>query len=649
MKLVKKIKYISVLIILLIVLSINSNVFGVDNRGTYNGYYCLRSHASLTYNLNSTFSMGYWPDSNELKNENLSNAKKLGEALGFAKVFDTSESWGLLIAEACWEFGYNPQYRGYSRSLINLVNKYDSFINDEDYKEVKEIATQYKTLVDTSENKGNIIVGPFKCTYNTTEENIMVSGTTTTIPFNWLENVEILYHDSNTKEWKTLEALITDASGNDKAKYESSGDTKDIKNYKYYINTPTKMEHTGESDEECDYYTATSNLFDKDKSINAPKSGEEFYITYKYEDDKDFDEIKVVLNMKYLSGVYGQGTVRYSTVYTRGSYQELMEGYTDSEYAFKGKVDYKTSSFEVVNAKVDDEMEIAGTVWRDEEADKEQGINGKLDSNDNLLNGIEVYLYECYKDGDQDKLKLATLQKLDGSDLECYSNPQLTRKMINSDTGVEENGRYSFKGLDPTKKYIIKFVYDGMLYTNTYGTNVDIENYNTDDGINSSKGSELVADRASLNEKFCTIGTYSDSYLTTGIFDYNTHLGASSENKNKGYKGYNKIYNIRGEVVQKYKNLIREKLKSYMDSNSEERITSDDDYVRIIYKKIYDDLKNNGATNDELREAKSVMQFIWDCRIPAYAGNEASQDGTTKTRAEIQRYPVYKLVENMVI
>ncbi len=255
--------------------------------------------------------------------------------------------------------------------------------------------------------------------------------------------------------------------------------------------------------------------------------------------------------------------------------------------------------------KQKNEMELAGYVWEDIPEGKDQTVNGIKDGNDKVLAGIEVRLYDVTTG------KLAKVYK--------STNPVLT----------DANGYYEFKGLNPTHKYYVKFTYDGILYTNTYGGG--IPEYNTSAWNATSKGSELVSGRNALNERFKTISSYPASYkVPKAIFgDPGTYLT----------NGYNKIFSITDVqngtgLVGEYKSRITEQLTSYLSSNKRLE-DGDQNYFDNIYWPIIRNSSNQ-------TEAKQVLQYIWDCRIDAIAGNESERDGTTKTpKGGLKLYPVY--------
>lgn len=243
------------------------------------------------------------------------------------------------------------------------------------------------------------------------------------------------------------------------------------------------------------------------------------------------------------------------------------------------------------------EMEIAGRVWEDTPQGKDSKINGYKDDNDIDLEGIEVRLYRIEKDG---TVTLAPVK---------YStNPMLT----------DSEGLYSFNGLDPDYKYYVTFTYDGMTYTNTYGAG--IPEYNTTQWSITSKGSEVVSERDTFNKKFVTISSYPASYRTTAIFAGNYLTG-----------GYNKIF--AKDDIQTYKDKVTEQIKNYLSTNT--RI-EDSEYINKIYIPIIN-------SSSDQTEAKQALQYIWDSRINAYAGNESVQDGLLigAPKDYVRKYPYY--------
>lgn len=384
------------------------------------------------------------------------------------------------------------------------------------------------------------------------------------------------------------------------------------------------------------------------KILNAEKAvvekvpnGDNFYVEFPYEGNEDIEYIKLLASVKYISLVHGEST-KYDTQIQTWQYRfgdassstittynhtrddcpkkgttETVSGWTTNDYncitgwyinvALSGELEHTATLTEVmqdfkqidgyiqwktaeteVEVKFDEEiMEIAGYVWEDGEEGKSQEINGKKDNNETPFVGIEVRLYEYNQN-----TGVATLATVKGN------NPTLT----------DDNGYYSFKGVDPTNKYYVMFTYDGMIYTNTYGAGKP--EYNTPDWNASSKGSELVNDRAIFNEKFLTIGSYPKAYrVPVQIFstDYLTD-------------GYNEVFDKDDERVKNYKDKITQQLGEYLKQHNK---LEEQDYIKQIYEPILQQISDN----NEKIIAKKILQYIWDCRINSYAGHESVKNG----------------------
>lgn len=135
-----------------------------------------------------------------------------------------------------------------------------------------------------------------------------------------------------------------------------------------------------------------------------------------------------------------------------------------------------------------------------------------------------------------------------------------------------KNGSYKFENLSPTKKYKIKFTYNGLLYENV--------NYNSV-GTNTSKVRENG--RKDFNKKFNNIGSHPNNYKTT---DWNTNADITNE-----------IF-LEEVVVELFKEVTQEIVKQ----SGNEKLA----YSTLINK--------YGNTNI----IKKKIQFIKDLRIDAY-------------------------------
>lgn len=167
-------------------------------------------------------------------------------------------------------------------------------------------------------------------------------------------------------------------------------------------------------------------------------------------------------------------------------------------------------------------------------------------------------------------------------------------------TVTGEDGKYLFKKLDAMKKYYVEFVYDGQRYEHT------IYNNNLSGGY--SNATETPSERTTLNNTFAEIGSTPDNYKVNRT-EYRSILGYSKGSWNKTY--------TRDEIKDIYNELID--------------VAASKGNYKEAYKTV---LSRHGNSS----EAKSMLQFIEDCRISAYTGS-AGKD-------HIKYYPV---VDNFVI
>ncbi|MBR6504609.1 MAG: hypothetical protein IKT41_02675 [Clostridia bacterium] len=247
-------------------------------------------------------------------------------------------------------------------------------------------------------------------------------------------------------------------------------------------------------------------------------------------------------------------------------------------------------------------MEVAGYVFEDIAANKENTANGLLDynSNDKLLEGIEVAIYE--ENGELARLIQEYEENPDISmeNAEIRTNPTITDK----------NGYYKFKGLDPDKKYYIEFRYNGLTheattYKESLGNSSGTE-YTGDAWKVNSKAVEKIGDRIAVNGVYEEIKAYPGSYKKA----YDIGLGVAE---------YNKTY-MQADLISTYE-LITTYIQNYINSNRK--------YPDIleIYKNIY----NDQIANDS--EIANKLQFIEDSKISAYT----SANGDT-----MDLYPIYE-------
>lgn len=199
-----------------------------------------------------------------------------------------------------------------------------------------------------------------------------------------------------------------------------------------------------------------------------------------------------------------------------------------------------------------------------------------------------------------------------GTTNQTLLNPVTTQKVGNKD------GYYEFDGLDSMKTYYVKFVYNGILYTN-----VELEKaFNTDNG---SKADETTRYnyRLPLNEQFKEIGSYPSNYqIKTKVFG--NELG-----------DYNKIY-LQEEVSDIFK-LISLNMVG----------TNTDNYI-LACTKTYNTLRaNSNYSSISNEEIKRMIQFAADCRISAYTTRnypltkQFTLDNSSRRIDGVQYYSIY--------
>ena len=322
------------------------------------------------------------------------------------------------------------------------------------------------------------------------------------------------------------------------------------------------------------------------------------------------------------------------------------------------------------------EMEIAGYVWDDSLTQgKDQEINGSRDDDEKAIPGVVVTLYEV--DPEDGKEKLATLASGHVRDFKSDKAVLGSKVISTNPTITDDNGYYSFKGVDASKKYYVKYTYNGVDYeatTKKYeydgaSTAKEIINtkYNTGEWNRASKGAETTEERNKLNNKFVTIqSTPKNYYETEAIFWERKDSYLVKEDNENQY--YNKVYVA--EDVKDLKNEIYEKaierlaLKATVEaiinknfnnsSNSwEEIFDGTDSYMKSVYRAV---ASKHGYDS----EIMCKLQFIYDSKIDAYSGYTNEEGGSvcgynsdggkiSKKRnynksgnSDMELYPIYK-------
>lgn len=285
-------------------------------------------------------------------------------------------------------------------------------------------------------------------------------------------------------------------------------------------------------------------------------------------------------------------------------------------------------------------MDLGGHVWEDGVATKETKADGvsntKGDGIDKPLKNVKVTLYTS--DG-----KVATL--LSNPNESGITNDQIMHRV--NPTYTDADGNYLFEGLDPMKKYYVRFEYNGQIYLPTeylntankqYSSVTQMVNaglYNTDEWKVTSKGTETVNDRNTYDNKFAEIGSYPENYKSSNslgktgsknaTFTQKDLMGYTLDNNGK-YKqtgtqlidGY--LYDEDGNETTTYKDgVISQKVRQYIQSNKK---FPDTNAMKSIYNSIA------GSNTETWRK----LQFIEDCKISSYT----QPQGGSK-----DLYPVY--------
>ncbi len=180
------------------------------------------------------------------------------------------------------------------------------------------------------------------------------------------------------------------------------------------------------------------------------------------------------------------------------------------------------------------------------------------------------------------------------TDIKEYKEQEPEQKTLQNPVLTDENGSYKFSGLDSMKKYYVKFVYNGMVYTNVLTTNAKIHNAD-----NLSKANEIENNgetnhdyRTSFNDKFKEIRSYPENYkIVNKVFG--EELG-----------DYNKTY-FQEDIVDIFKKISAKRVS---DCQGEE------DYKKacqLVAQELGNDI-----------ETKRKVQFVADCRIESKTVNK---------------------------
>lgn len=155
----------------------------------------------------------------------------------------------------------------------------------------------------------------------------------------------------------------------------------------------------------------------------------------------------------------------------------------------------------------------------------------------NQLGSIEYYRLSC-----KEEVKdILVCNKVEGKDIEYYvpacnvdySTPSSSGYVkVQNPVITGSDGYYKFEGLDPMKKYYVRFTYNGMLYTNVQEVDPLVDNSNTNASRASENGhtynftqanktSSNAPTRQPFNNMFSEIGSYPTNYYSQSRGAYN--------------------------------------------------------------------------------------------------------------------------------
>ncbi len=164
-------------------------------------------------------------------------------------------------------------------------------------------------------------------------------------------------------------------------------------------------------------------------SVSDIDSGEEFYVLLSQEDAGQASKVKLVADYKYeeASGTY--------TYYEPDNAHKTMSGKTVQRLV---TIDYTggTKTDDDDTPEIELTIDLAGKVFKDNPANKDGTEDGILSTGDEMLEGIEVTLFD-------------------------KAGTEIAK------TTTDKNGYYEFKDQPASKQYYVRFKYNGQLYEPT--------------------------------------------------------------------------------------------------------------------------------------------------------------------------------------
>ena len=231
------------------------------------------------------------------------------------------------------------------------------------------------------------------------------------------------------------------------------------------------------------------------------------------------------------------------------------------------QVDSEKDKTSVELTGIDCTIKIGGHVWEDIRGTKEGKLNGRYKVN------------EDDKDIDYAGM-LVTLLDSNGKQI--------------AQTVTDEEGKYSFEGLNALKKYTIKFTYNGQIYQDTY--------YKEDLSGGFSNAKESVQDRENLNNRFTNISSYPNNYQGTAGWNSAYSLEEKIKDANGNYINY-------GSGLLTFNDVWNEFVARVLEYKSE----------NDPHEYAYSDLSTwlEFENNIDKSEITKIKRFIYDCMINA--------------------------------
>ena len=547
----------------------------------------------------------------------------------------------------------------FDKEAVDYI-KYDLSVRDKDGLNPEDKTNIDSVYTKVNQDTSEYTVGPFNLTYT--------KGTYNNVTFGGISNMTVIGYNKYGEEIK-----------------DSNGKAKEIKIERIHLENNGKY---GKS-QTPEYFTPDKTTkVDRTKQV-YPESGQNFQIVFKdpnkglAENDPNrvaYISIKVTFRHMLANGKYQYfAGYQYYVAYNHRHYDKHQHSYkvrvgVDNE----GNPIYKTKYYdcnacettcyrrdvstqdiisgdairtiyeqEIIIGKdgdipVSTTMDLGGHVWEDVPATKESKTDGVSNTEgDKALPNVKVTLY-VYNNG---KEELANL--LSNSEEANISEEELMHRV--NPTYTDSNGNYMFKGLDPMKKYIVKFNYNGQTYLPTeylvtankqYSSVAEMVNaglYNTDAWSVNSKGTEKPSERNAYDNQFAEIGSYPRNYGSSNslgkVGAYNATFtqkdlmgytldrnGNYVQNEVQLIDGY--LYDAKGLETTTYsQGVITTKVREFV--NSHKKFPNDSEM-----KQIYTQIAGN---NTELWQK---LQFIEDCYIESYTGSPLKNGA-------VDVYPVY--------